>query len=426
VKGAPDILPPDSKRLWQRLEGAARGLLECYDYEEIRTPVFERTELFVRGIGEGTDIVEKEMYTFQDKGGEHLTLRPEGTAPAARAYLEHGRFGRGSLAKVYYIGPMFRHERPQAGRFRQFHQIGAEAIGAAEPEVDAEVIELLDHLLRQALRLPGVALHLNTIGDAVCRPLIRERFVAYMRERKDELCPDCQARLEKNPLRIMDCKNPWCQAAVAGAPKAAESLCDSCRAHFERVKDLLGLLQVAFVLNERLVRGLDYYTRTTFEFTAAGLGAQNAIAGGGRYDGLIETIGGPPTPAIGFAVGMERVINCMRPADAAGPAWRRGIYVANADAEGARQGLQVARQLRRAGFRTATDLEGRKLNRQIGRADAEKFLYCVILGENEIRSGLATVKDLQTGVQESVPLSQLLPWFEVRPKEAQAPEAAAP
>ncbi len=418
VKGAPDILPPEAKRLWQRLEGAARGLLECYDYEEIRTPVFERTELFVRGIGEGTDIVEKEMYTFQDKGGESLTLRPEGTAPAVRAFLEHGRFGKGSLVKVYYIGPMFRHERPQAGRFRQFHQIGAEAIGAAGPEVDAEVIEMLDHLLRHALRLPGVALHLNSIGDPTCRPVIRERFAAYMRERKDELCADCLARLEKNPLRIMDCKNAGCQAAVAGAPKAAESLCEPCRAHFERVKELLGLLAVPFALNERLVRGLDYYTRTTFEFRAAGLGAQNAVAGGGRYDGLIETIGGPPTPAIGFAVGMERVIACMSPADAAGPAWRHGIYVAHADAAGGLKALEVARGLRREGFRVGTNLEGRKLNRQIGQADSGLFLYCVIVGENEIQTGEATVKDLKAGTQETVRFERLLEWFQVRPRDA--------
>jgi len=421
VRGAPDIVPPDGKAFWQRLEATARALLESYDYEEIRTPVFERTELFVRGIGEGTDIVEKEMYTFQDKGGESLTLRPEGTAPTVRAYLEHGRFRKGSLAKVYYVGPMFRHERPQAGRFRQFHQIGAEAIGVAGPQVDAEVIEMLDHLLRHALHLPGVLLHLNSIGDAACRPAFRERFAAYMRDRKDELCPDCHVRLEKNPLRIMDCKNGRCQAAVAGAPKAADHLCEPCRAHFVRVRDLLQAVSVPYALNDRLVRGLDYYTRTAFEFTASGLGAQNAVAGGGRYDGLIETIGGPPTPAIGFAVGMERVIHCMKQAEGAGPVPRRGIYVANADEVAARKAVEVAHDLRLAGFRAATNLEGRKLSRQLGHADGGSYLYCVILGEREMQQGEATVRDLTSGTQETVPFAELTAWFKARPAEVAAP-----
>jgi histidyl-tRNA synthetase len=410
VRGAPDIGPPDSRRLWQRLEGGARGLLERYDYAEIRTPVFERTELFVRGIGEGTDIVEKEMYTFQDKGGESLTLRPEGTAPAVRWYLEQGRFEQGSLVKVYYIGPMFRHERPQAGRFRQFHQIGAEAIGVAAPEVDAEVIEMLVELFG-ALGLREVTLHLNTIGDAVCRPAIRERFAAYMRERKDELCADCHVRLEKNPLRIMDCKNPRCQAAVAGAPKAAESLCAPCRAHFARVRELLDLLEIPYALNERLVRGLDYYTRTTFEFTAAGLGAQNAIAGGGRYDGLIETIGGPPTPAIGFAIGMERVVLCLKALEPEAEAVRDGVYVANADAAGARRAPLVARELRRAGIRTVTNAEGRSLKAQMRQANSAMARYCVIIGEQELQKEQATVRDLETKEQEPVTFAQLIAWL---------------
>ena len=415
VRGAPDILPPDSTALWQRLEGAARSLFAAYDYAEIRTPVFERTELFVRGIGEGTDIVEKEMYTFQDKGGESLTLRPEGTAPAVRAWLEHGQFVKGALTKVYYIGPMFRHERPQAGRFRQFHQIGAEAIGSASPEVDAEVIEMLGHLFC-ALGLRDVTLHLNTIGDAACRPAMRERFVAYVRDRKDELCADCHVRLEKNPLRIMDCKREGCQAAVAGAPKAAESLCDPCRAHFARVRELLDAMGMPYVLNERLVRGLDYYTRTTFEFTAAGLGAQNAIAGGGRYDGLIETIGGPPTPAIGFAVGMERVILCLKAAAPPAEGRRDGVYVANADAVSATRAFLVARDVRRAdaGVRAVSNLEGRSLKAQLRQADQGLFRYCVILGERELQSGAAAVKDLGQGSQETVPLADLAAWLAPR------------
>jgi histidyl-tRNA synthetase len=420
VRGAPDIGPPDSKRLWQRLEGAARGLLERYDYAEIRTPVFERTELFVRGIGEGTDIVEKEMYTFQDKGGESLTLRPEGTAPAVRWYLEQGRSERGSLVKVYYIGPMFRHERPQAGRFRQFHQIGAEAIGVGAPEVDAEVLEMLASLFA-SLGLRDVTLDLNTIGDAACRPVFRERFAAYMRDRKDQLCADCLVRLEKNPLRIMDCKNPQCQAAVAGAPKAAESLCDACRAHFARVRGLLDAMAIPYVLNERLVRGLDYYTRTTFEFTASGLGAQNAIAGGGRYDGLIETIGGPPTPAIGFALGMERVILCLKALEGPGTGARVGVYVAHADGAGAARAPLLGREMRQAGLRVATNLEGRSLKGQMRQADQGLFRYCVIIGEEELRGEHATVRDLETKEQVSVPFAQLCAWLATRAGGTAAP-----
>ncbi len=417
VRGAPDIEQPDLDEYWKVVEERARELLDCYDYEEIRTPIFERTELFVRGIGEGSDIVEKEMYTFQDRGGESLTLRPEGTAPVVRWYIEHGRSVKGPFAKVYYIGPMFRHERPQAGRFRQFHQIGAEAIGVGRPEVDAEVIEMLDTLFREKLGLNTVTLHLNTIGDAVCRPVIRERFAEYMRQHKEELCADCHVRLEKNPLRIMDCKNPQCQAVLAGAPKAAENLCEDCRTHFERVRELLEDLGVRYVLNERLVRGLDYYTRTTFEFVAAGLGAQNAIAGGGRYDGLIGTFGGQPTPAIGFAVGVERVISCIRQDR---PGVRRGVYLANADEAGTRRALQIARDLRRAAIRTMTNLEGRNLGRQIAQADGRLFLYCVIIGENEIRSGQATVRDLSTGGQEPVAFADLRKWFETHPDEEPA------
>ncbi len=420
VRGAPDIGQPDLDEYWKVVEEKARALFARYDYEEIRTPIFERTELFVRAIGEGTDIVEKEMYTFQAKGGESLTLRPEGTAPVVRWYLEHGRSSQGPFVKVYYIGPMFRHERPQAGRFRQFHQIGVEALGVAAPEVDAEVIEMLDHFFRKDLGLAGVSLHLNTIGDAVCRPAMRERFVAYMRGRKDELCPDCHVRLEKNPLRIMDCKNPQCQAAVAGAPRAAESLCEACRGHFDRVRELLGAMGVPHQLNERLVRGLDYYTRTTFEFTAAGLGAQNAIAGGGRYDGLVETFGGPATPAIGFAVGMERVVHCLRLGERLRPAKRRGVYVAHADEAGAGRALQVVRELRDAGFRAVRNLDGRSLGRQMAQADGWQFAYCVILGEKEVQGGQATVRELESGTQETVPFAHLTEYFTARPDEVAA------
>ncbi|MBI2081605.1 MAG: histidine--tRNA ligase, partial [candidate division NC10 bacterium] len=299
IRGAPDILP-EQVAAWHRVEAATRRLMAAYGYQEIRTPVFERTDLFVRSIGAGTDIVEKEMYTFQDRGGESLTLRPEGTAPVIRAYLEHRLDTRGPLLKVYYLGPMFRHERPQAGRFRQFHQIGAEAIGLGTPAVDAEILALLTHLF-EALEVRGLVLELNSIGDAVCRPAFRERFAAYMRSRRADLCADCHVRLERNPLRILDCKVEKCRAVAGEAPKPSAMLCAACEEHFREVQSLLALLKIDFRLNDRLVRGLDYYTRTTFEFVNPELGAQNAVAGGGRYDGLVEELGGPPTPGIGFA-----------------------------------------------------------------------------------------------------------------------------
>ncbi|MEE9154086.1 MAG: histidine--tRNA ligase, partial [candidate division NC10 bacterium] len=281
VRGAADILPGEVGR-WQRVEVATRRILENYGYQEIRTPIFERTELFVRGIGEGTDIVEKQMYTFQDRGKESLTLRPEGTAPVIRAYLEHRLFTRGNLCKVYYIGPMFRHERPQAGRFRQFHQIGAEAIGVEDPALDAEVLDLLCHLF-DTLGAGGWKLDVNSIGDEACRPVFRERFTRYMQGKKEKLCPDCRVRLERNPLRILDCKVAGCRDLTAQAPSPLGSLCKDCEVHFRQVQELLGLLKINYSVNEHLVRGLDYYTRTAFEFVNPALGAQNAIAGGGRY-----------------------------------------------------------------------------------------------------------------------------------------------
>src|SRR5574341_1751467 len=297
VRGAPDILPRDSSR-WQRVEDLARAILRRSGYVEIRTPIFERTELFVRGIGEGTDIVEKEMYTFTDQGQESLTLRPEATAPVVRAYLEHQMAAQSALVKIYYLGPMFRRERPQSGRYRQFHQIGVEAIGSDQAAVAAEVIDLLWALMVEKFRIPDLQLRLNSIGDAACRPTIRDRLSRYMADRSSRLCPDCQGRLKRNPLRIMDCKQESCQRLVAEAPKPLESLCGACAAHFAEVRDLLDLLKIPYIIDERLVRGLEYYTKTAFELINPRLGAQNALAGGGRYDGLIESMGGPSTPAM--------------------------------------------------------------------------------------------------------------------------------
>jgi histidyl-tRNA synthetase len=406
IRGAPDILPEETGN-WQALETVARDVLDRYGYAEIRTPIFERTELFVRGIGEGTDIVEKEMYTFEDRGGESLTLRPEATASMMRAYTEHNLGSKSSLAKLYLIGPMFRHERPQSGRFRQFHQIDVEAIGSPGPAVDVEVVALLHHLL-EAWGLRGLSLHLNSIGDPVCRPGYREAFVAYLAGRRDALCADCHVRLTKNPLRVLDCKQPGCREIAAGAPTILGYLCDACREHFAEVRTLLDGLKIDYEVDERLVRGLDYYTRTTFEFLNPALGAQNAVAGGGRYDGLVEELGGPPTPSIGFAIGEERILTSLEAqAESAATPPITGVYVATVGSTALRAALELAQALRRRGLRVALDLEGRSLKGQMRQANKDRYRYSLILGTDEMARGQVTLKDMIGGAQQEVPLAEV-------------------
>jgi len=398
VRGAPDILPPDSTALWQRLEGAARSLFAAYDYAEIRTPVFERTELFVRGIGEGTDIVEKEMYTFQDKGGESLTLRPEGTAPAVRAWLEHGQFVKGALTKVYYIGPMFRHERPQAGRFRQFHQIGAEAIGSASPEVDAEVIEMLGHLFC-ALGLRDVTLHLNTIGDAACRPKLKEALSAYFGKHRDALSEASQRRLETNVLRVLDSKDPQDREVIKGSPDLHGLLCAADRAHFDAFVGGLDRLGIRHRVDPTLVRGLDYYTRTVCEFiltdpefTRAG---DIAVAGGGRYDGLVATLGGPDMPGTGIAGGVDVLIAALRQQGVTLPGEPVAeVWVLSGQADDVADRIQLAAPLRDAGFRVAVEYSTRPLDRQLENAVKHGATVAVIRGTEEARGGNVIVRDL--------------------------------
>jgi histidyl-tRNA synthetase len=404
IRGAPDILPDETGK-WQALEAVARDILDRYGYREIRTPIFERTELFVRGIGEGTDIVEKEMYTFEDRGGESLTLRPEATASLMRAYAEHTLGAKSSLTKLYLIGPMFRHERPQSGRFRQFHQIDVEAVGSPGPAVDAEVVALLHHLL-EAWGLGGVELHLNSIGDRACRPAYREAFVAYLQDRRDGLCPDCHLRLVKNPLRILDCKVEGCRQIAAKAPTIPGYLCEACREHLGKVRSLLDGLKIAYTVNERLVRGLDYYTRTTFEFLNPALGAQNAVAGGGRYDGLAEELGGPPTPALGFAIGEERILTSLAAQAAPAEAPLTGVYVATVGEVGIELAMTLTQRLRRRGLCAALDLEGRSLKGQMRQANKDRFRYSLILGSEELSRGQVTLKDMLSGAQQEIPLAE--------------------
>lgn len=407
VRGASDILPEDSKK-WQALEVVARDILDRYGYAEIRTPAFERTELFVRGIGEGTDIVEKEMYTFQDRGGESLTLRPEATAAIMRAYVEHGLGAKSSLVKLYLVGPMFRHERPQSGRFRQFHQVDVEAVGSPGPAIDAEVVAVLHHLL-EAWGLRGILLHLNSIGDPACRPAYHQAFVAYGEAHRAALCPDCHVRLAKNPLRILDCKLPACQQVAASAPTISAYLCGPCRDHFAAVRRLLDGLKIEHTVNQHLVRGLDYYTRTTFEFLNPALGAQNAVAGGGRYDGLVEEIGGPPTPAIGFAIGEERILTSLALQGTSPEAPRyTGVYVATVVEDAFSTALNLAQTLRQRGLRAAVDLEARSLKGQMRQANRDRYRYSVILGSDELARGQATLKDMLSGEQHTIPLGEVV------------------
>jgi histidyl-tRNA synthetase len=347
------------------------------------------------------------MYTFDDRGGESLTLRPEATASIMRAYAEHNLSSKSSLVKLYLIGPMFRHERPQSGRFRQFHQVDVEAIGSAGPAVDVEVVALLHHLL-EAWGLRGLSLHVNSIGDPVCRPRYREAFLEYLGAHRETLCADCHVRMTKNPLRVLDCKQPACREVASKAPALSGYLCDACRDHFSQVRAALDGLKIAYEVDERLVRGLDYYTRTTFEFLNPALGAQNAVAGGGRYDGLVEELGGPPTPSIGFAIGEERILTSL--AVQAAPVETppiTGVYVATAGAVDLGAAMELTQGLRRRGLRTALDLEGRSLKGQLRQANKDRFRYSVILGTEELARGQVTLKDMIGGAQQEVPLAEV-------------------
>lgn len=406
VAGVPDILPSEIEK-WHYLEAKARQVLENYGYAEIRTPIFERTELFVRGIGPDTDIVEKEMYTFLDPRKESLTLRPEGTAPIMRAFLQHKMYTKGTLIKVYYMGPMFRHERPQAGRFRQFHQIGAEAIGLENPSLDAEVIAMVDQLFVD-MGISSMKLYINSVGCKSCRPEFKKRFTVYLQPKANKLCADCQGRLKRNPLRILDCKNETCQEVISKAPKMSAVLCDSCSFHFRRVQSALSFLKVDFSVNERLIRGLDYYNKTAFEFINPSLGAQNALVGGGRYDGLAEEIDGVSTPAIGFALGMERTLASLPTNVLDLSPSTRGTFIATLGDEAFRSGMLISEELRRKGQKASLDFEGRSLKGQLRLANKEKHRYCVIIGDEELKKRSVILRDMATAEQSEVPIAQVV------------------
>jgi histidyl-tRNA synthetase len=417
IRGVKDILPGEVEK-WQFVERVAREVFERYGYAEIKVPIFEHTSLFSRSIGETTDIVEKEMYSFADQGGETLTLRPEATAGICRAYVEHKLHQQPGFVKFYCIGPMFRYERPQAGRFRQFYQIDAEAIGEASPVVDAEVLIMLMTFL-QRLGLQQLELHLNSLGDAVCRPRYREELKGYIRRHLEHLCPECHGRFERNPLRVLDCKKEDCRAVMRDAPQTMMFLCDPCRQHFDTLTDLLAGVGISYVLDPKLVRGLDYYTRTTFEVVAAGLGAQDSVAGGGRYDGLIEAIGGPPTPGIGFAIGFERLVTVLEHHGLMLPEPRPQVFVAPLGASALREAFLLVERLRSAGLRAEMGYDEKSLRSQLRRANRLGAAFAVLLGERELAAGKVALKDMQGGEQEEIPLTEAISYLQARAKTTQ-------
>jgi histidyl-tRNA synthetase len=402
VRGTRDQLPEEVER-WVVLEDVLREHLSRYGFREIRTPLLEPTELFARGVGSETDIVSKEMYTFET-GGERVSLRPEATASVCRAYVQQG-LDRANLNRLFYLGPMFRYERPQKGRYRQFHQVGVETFGDPGPEVDAELIEMAVRLVER-LEVAGTELHLGSIGDASCRPAYRTSLTAFLEDHRSDLCEDCRRRSTSNPLRVLDCKKEYCQAILGEAPRMIDALCDECRVHFEAVQGLLEEMGVDFRIDPRLVRGLDYYTRTTFELKAEGLGAQDTVVGGGRYDGLIHELGGRATPGFGWAMGLERLLLVV-PEEAVRPRAGVDLFVVSLGEEGRREGRRLVGELRRAGLRVLYDTRGRALGGQMKRAGRSGARWAVFLGEEELAGGAARLKDLSSGEQESVSLSDL-------------------
>ncbi len=404
LKGIHDIFPPDSF-IWQHVENTAKEIFSSYGFQELRAPIIESTEVFIRSIGESSDIVEKEMYTFNDKAGRRITLRPEGTAPVVRCYIENHLYNLPSPQKFFYSGPMFRYERPQAGRFRQFYQIGAEAFGISEPVIDAEILSLLK-LFFERLGLKELNFQINSIGCDSCRPDFRKALLDFFSTKLEGLCPDCRRRYEINPLRILDCKVPDCIKLKEGAPVVIKYLCKECTEHFNSFQEYLKLLNIPFNINPNMVRGLDYYTRTTFEVTCEHLGAQNAVAAGGRYDKLVEEFGGPKTPAIGFAAGMERIISLLKdsgPIKIPAPK----VFIASLDIESSKKALSIATDLREKGLWIELGYYGNSLKSQLRRADRISAEYVFIIGEDEIKSRKLKWKKLSDKTQGEIPFTEI-------------------
>ena len=404
-RGTQDVLPARS-HVWQYLESSLLRTGELFGFREIRTPTFEHTELFSRSVGDTTDVVQKEMYTFEDKGGRSITLRPEGTAGAVRAVMENGLLGDALPLKVSYLTSCFRYEKPQAGRLREFHQFGAEVFGPAGPAADAELISLAAEALA-ALGIEGLSLEINSIGCPNCRPAYHEALKNYFKSNLDKLCPTCLGRLEKNPLRILDCKNPDCQVVAKDAPVVLDHLCGECAGHFEGLKARLEALNLEYTVNPRIVRGLDYYTKTVFEFVSDKIGAQGTVCGGGRYDGLVEELGGAPTPALGFGMGLERLLLVMEAMGAPIPEPEScDIYIAAMGDAAALRAFELTGRLRGEGFFAECDLMGRSLKAQMKYANKIGAKYSLVLGDNELAEAKAQLKNMATGEAITVPLGE--------------------
>lgn len=405
-RGTKDILP-DTVGDWNYVEGEIRELCRRFGYSEIRTPIFEHTELFQRGIGEGTDVVDKEMYTFTDRGERSITLRPENTASAVRAYLQNKLYAQSNLVKLFYIGSMFRYDRPQAGRMREFHQFGVEALGEANPAVDAEVILLAMNLL-EGLGLKDLELSINSVGCPKCRSKYRTMLQDFFRDKLEDLCEDCRSRFERSPLRILDCKKDSDKPYMADAPKITDCLCEECAEHFAKLKELLTSAGISFTHDPRLVRGLDYYTKTAFEIKYPPLGAQSAVAGGGRYDGLIEEMGGNPTPAVGFATGLERLLLALESQNLL-PEKNRSVdaYVVALGETAQAEGFKLLNSLRQQGLSAAMDFAGRSMKAQMKQANKLGAKFSVILGEDEISEGVVMLRSMEDSSQAKVPMNQV-------------------
>ncbi len=393
LKGLQDILPPDIS-IWQQVESRAREIFRTHGYQEIRLPIMESTDVFIRSIGETSDIVEKEMYTFLDKGGRSITLRPEGTAAFVRAYVEHHIFNNPPPQKFFYMGPMFRYERPQAFRYRQFYQIGAEAMGTDDPKLDAEIISMLSSIL-SSIGLEGLNFEITSIGCKKCRPDYKAALKEFLADKLEGFCSDCERRYTLNPLRILDCKVPACIDSRKGSPPVVDYLCEECSEHFNSLKHNLNLLQVPHTINPNLVRGLDYYTKTAFEVSSESLGSQKAVAAGGRYDSMVDEFGGPPTPGIGFAIGMERIIPLIKDSDdkPEGPE----IFICPMGDEASEKALLLAEQLRSTGLWVETNYDNTSLRSQMRKANRINAKKVIVLGEDEIKTGEITIKDMSEG-----------------------------
>ncbi len=409
LRGMQDILPDDII-IWQFIEQQAKDIFEIYNFQEIRTPILEMAELFLRSIGEDTDIVEKEMYIFDDKKGRKVALRPEGTASVVRAYIEHSLFNLPSPRKFYYIGPMFRYERPQKGRFRQFHQIGVEVFGVKSPSVEAELLYILKNFFEK-LKINRLAFEINSIGCKECRQEYKEKLFSFLNDKISFLCNDCQRRFNKNPLRLLDCKVPTCRETLKDTPLILDYLCEECKAHFENFKEELSFLGIEFVINPKIVRGLDYYTKTVFEVTTTMLGAQNAVAAGGRYDDLVEMFGGPSTPAAGFAIGMERLVELCKQTISIGHK-RQLVYVSYAGKGIEGEARKLSNILRGKGINTETAYEELSLKAQLKRADKIGANWVIIVGEEEMKRNKYIWKNMKDSTQGEGSLEDIITLLE--------------